>query len=329
MDNNRIDLSVVILTYNHERFIVNCLESVFKQKHDLVIEYIICDDASTDRTQDVIKKFVNKQPNKNIKLFLHNENQFQNGWSFFYELLANSNGKYVALLDGDDLWSDVNKLAKQFKILENDEKVSIVSHNYDVIDARGDTINSFRFTSNSITLQDLAHANPIGLLTVMFRKKHLPIINLSDYAQLPVGDYPIWALILEKGTGAHVAENMAQYRLHDRNYFGRQSSSDMQIARIQSLFFIHKNSVSPAFWYDALSEEFRILIRQINRLEYTNKSFNDFWISILKNNPDLIMKFKDIGEPGFSVSLHVWINATKLVVNRFLNAIISRVKKIK
>jgi glycosyltransferase involved in cell wall biosynthesis len=329
MNNNQIDLSVVILTFNHERFIENCLESVFEQKHDLVIEYIICDDASTDRTQHIIKEFVSKQLNEEIKLLLHKENQFQNGWGFFYELLSNSKGKYVALIDGDDFWSDVNKLAKQFKILENDEKVSLVSHDYDVINERSYAINSYQFPSNSITIQDLAHANPIGLLTVMFRKKHLPIINLSDYALLPVGDYPIWALVLENGVGVHIKESMAQYRLHGRNYFGQQSNSDMNFARIQSLFFIHKNSVSPAFWYNVLSEEFKILLRQINHLEYSNKSFNNFWIRILKNNSDLIMQFKDVGEPGFFVSVHIWINASKLVMKRFFNAIISRVKKFK
>lgn len=108
-------LSVGILTYNQEKYIRQCLDAVMMQKVDFEYEIVVGDDASSDGTQDILREYGAKYPGKFV-LLLGEKNE---GISMNYKkVLSTCKGKYIALCEGDDYWTDVHKLQVQVDFLE-------------------------------------------------------------------------------------------------------------------------------------------------------------------------------------------------------------------
>lgn len=108
-------LSVGILTYNQEKYIRQCLDAVLMQKVDFEYEIVVGDDASSDSTQDILREYAAKYPGKFV-LLLGEKNE---GISMNYKkVLSACKGKYIALCEGDDFWTDAHKLQAQVDFLE-------------------------------------------------------------------------------------------------------------------------------------------------------------------------------------------------------------------
>jgi glycosyltransferase involved in cell wall biosynthesis len=125
-----IRVSVCITTYNHEEFIAQAIESVLMQQTPFEYEILIGEDQSSDNTRDIVLSYKEKYPNK-IVIFLHDYPQDYvriNGRKNFVNNLQNARGEYIALLDGDDYWTDPLKLAKQAAFLDNHPDYSTVFH---------------------------------------------------------------------------------------------------------------------------------------------------------------------------------------------------------
>ena len=116
-------LSVGILTYNHENYIRQCLDSVLMQVVDFEYEIIVGDDASTDGTKEMLQQYQRNYPDKFV-LLLGDDNQ---GISANYKrVLQNCHGKYIALCEGDDYWTAEDKLQKQVDFLESHHEYGFV-----------------------------------------------------------------------------------------------------------------------------------------------------------------------------------------------------------
>ena len=122
-------VSVRLMTYNHAPFIKNAMQGIMMQKTSFKIEVVVGDDFSKDNTLEIIKKFSDTE---NIKLKIlnreiHDDYWFQrqeNGRIYnFYNILKNCKGNYIALLDGDDYWTDPYKLQKQVDFLEENPRL--------------------------------------------------------------------------------------------------------------------------------------------------------------------------------------------------------------
>ena len=116
-------VSISCITYNHEPYIVQALNGFLMQKTSFPFEVLIHDDASTDRTADIIREYEKKFP-KIIKPIYQKENQYSKGnrailASFVY---PRAKGKYIALCEGDDYWIDENKLQQQYEDLCSKKK---------------------------------------------------------------------------------------------------------------------------------------------------------------------------------------------------------------
>lgn len=127
--NSEIKVSVLCLAYNHEKYIKECLESILRQKTTFNYEIIVNDDASSDGTTAIIKKYENKYP-EIVHAIYQNENKYSKGVALIEEcLLPKARGKYVALCECDDKWLDENKLQYQYDYMENHPECSMCTHN--------------------------------------------------------------------------------------------------------------------------------------------------------------------------------------------------------
>lgn len=130
-------VSVAMISYHHEKYIRKAIESVLQQEKDFAIEIVIGDDCSKDATQNIIREYVKQYP-KIISPILRNVNVGAS--ENLYDVIRQCRGKYIAILEGDDYWTDLNKLKKQVEFLENNPeysacygKVSIVDENNKIV----------------------------------------------------------------------------------------------------------------------------------------------------------------------------------------------------
>ena len=205
-------VSVIMITYGHEKYIQKAIEGVFLQKTNFPVELIIANDHSPDNTDELVKEIIKKSPsNIEVKYTKHEINKGMNpNFTWAYQ---QAQGKYVAICDGDDYWTDENKLQKQVDFLEQNPDYSISCHNIFLLN--GDTLSSEspydkENTQETYTLNDLASRNLIPTLSVVFRYFD---INFSDwYLSSPMGDYPLMLWIAQKGKIKYFDEKMAVYR---------------------------------------------------------------------------------------------------------------------
>ena len=116
MKNSEIAVSVICLTYNQEKYIEKALNGFVKQKTNFKFEVLVHDDASTDKTTEIIKQYEKKYPDI-VKPIYQKTNQFSIGNNPTKICFKKSKGKYIALCEGDDYWCDENKLQKQYDFM--------------------------------------------------------------------------------------------------------------------------------------------------------------------------------------------------------------------
>ncbi len=133
IEESEIKVSVICLTYNHEKYVREMLESIVNQVTDFRYEIIVHDDASTDKTQEIIKEYARRYPHMIIPV-LEEENQYSKGQGILLKKACERiRGKYCAWCEGDDYWCDPHKLEQQYLIMRNHPECSICVHRVDCI----------------------------------------------------------------------------------------------------------------------------------------------------------------------------------------------------
>jgi glycosyltransferase involved in cell wall biosynthesis len=132
-ENNSIAplVSVVMITYNHEAYIAEAIEGVLMQEVDFPVEFIIADDSSPDRTAEIIKKYIKNHPNGHWIVYTRHETNKGMMPNFIWAL-QQAKGKYIALCEGDDYWTDPLKLQKQVDFLEANQAYSGCAHEVEI-----------------------------------------------------------------------------------------------------------------------------------------------------------------------------------------------------
>lgn len=238
-----VKVSVVVVTYNHERFIAEALDSVLRQRTPFPVEVIVSEDFSTDRTRAVIEGYRDRYPER-IRLLLSERNLNDN--TVLSRALTAARGEYVALLDGDDWWTSTEKLARQVRVLDADRAATICFHNVEVVyedrhirphpyhlDRPVHTVSKGRPRPRS-GLEDLIGGNFIQTCSVMFRASALGDIP-EWYAALPVGDWPLYILLAGKGHILYLDDVLAAYRVHAQGYWSARLSTNKDVADIERL----------------------------------------------------------------------------------------------
>ncbi len=156
MENNVL-VSINCLVYNHESYIRQCLDGFVMQKTNFKFEVLVHDDASTDKSAEIIKEYENKYPDI-IKPIYQSKNQYSQNVrvSYVYQY-PRATGKYIAICEGDDYWCDENKLQKQFDFLEKHPDYYVCCHYNNVIDDDGNiVITPENVIERDITISDLS-----------------------------------------------------------------------------------------------------------------------------------------------------------------------------
>ena len=122
-------VSICCLTYNHAPYLRQCTDGFMMQERTFPIEILIHDDASTDGTQDIIREYEEKFPDI-IKPQYQAENQYSKGKMVEAYNYFRAEGRYIALCEGDDYWTDPQKLQKQVDFLESYPDYVMCSHRY-------------------------------------------------------------------------------------------------------------------------------------------------------------------------------------------------------
>ena len=198
-------VSILIPTYNTEKFIRSTIESVQNQTYTNW-EMILVDDASTDKTVSIIEEFAQKD--SRIKLFKLPENR-GNGFAR-NAALEKATGKYIAYLDADDLWFR-EKLEKQIQFLKANNLHFTFSF-YDSIDEEGNDLNRRVESPNPLTYKQLFFCNYVGNLTAIYDADYFVKIILETSQKRQ--DWRIWLMILKQiKTAKPVPESLAFYRI--------------------------------------------------------------------------------------------------------------------
>jgi hypothetical protein len=122
-------VSIICTTYNHERFVEKALHGFFSQACEYPFEVLLHDDASTDGTADIIRQWHSRYP-QIIKPVLQSRNQYALGKRPFELMLAQAQGEFVAVCEGDDFWIRADKLQRQVDTLRGHADLSSCAHNY-------------------------------------------------------------------------------------------------------------------------------------------------------------------------------------------------------
>lgn len=229
---NEFKVSISCITYNHAPYIRQCLDGFLMQQCNFSFEVLIHDDASTDGTQDIIREYQEKYPDI-IKPLLREENLYSKGERGFNARFncSRAKGKYIAICEGDDYWTDPLKLQKQVDFLEQHKELSFCSHNINRIDGKGNVIKKGSEKTENIFYNDLEVLhNYFPPLSILFRNK--PLNYTSELLTAFNGDVVLITLLSKYGGAANLGFVGGNYRIHDGGIYSKKSLIENTIKSI-------------------------------------------------------------------------------------------------
>lgn len=218
-------VSVCIITYNHEEYIAQAIESVLEQKTDFFFEIIIGEDESSDNTRKIVIDYKNRYPDK-IKLVfndrsnvIHINGRPTGRWNLI-QTLAAATGKYIAVLEGDDYWTNPLKLQKQVALLEDNPEFAISGHLVQPVSAYGEPAGNMLIGETcprEFSVQHAFSTPPVHTSSLVFRNYDLTKNKGYPYLYtLPAADGLIIMMLLSYGQGYLFDEVWSAYRLHQQ-----------------------------------------------------------------------------------------------------------------
>lgn len=250
-------VSICSITYNHAPYIRQCLDGFMMQQTDFQFEIIINDDCSTDGTTEIIREYAERYPNI-IKPVYHDENQYSKGVHGMFAKFCypRARGKYIALCEGDDYWTDPLKLQKQVDFLESHPDYVMCTHNWNIYVQNSNQYTcSNKSESRSYNLNDLICGDWLyQTLTVLYRRSSLDTNRYNKYKV--TRDYVLFYELLRNGKGYYLEGNMAVYRVHNSGVwsgvdFWGKWMSDYKVC--EAIYDVEKDQDSARLFINLLS----------------------------------------------------------------------------
>lgn len=237
-------VSVCMICYNQEVFIKQAIEGVLMQKTNFIFELVIGEDCSNDGTFLICQNYAHENPDQ-IRLLpsVSNLGSMKN----FIRTMSACGGRYIAICEGDDYWTDPYKLQKQVDFLQSNNDFVFSFH--DVMVLQESTGENFpriggRVVDEIVDLKSVIVQNNIATASIVFR-------NVVDFMNLPAwfyqnaqkGDYGLVVILAERGKGKYHPEKMGVYRVHGGGIWSGQN--------------IDKRYQADEFFYRVLGEYFK------------------------------------------------------------------------
>jgi glycosyltransferase involved in cell wall biosynthesis len=212
-------VSVVICTYNRAQYLPQAIESVLVQSFQ-DFELIVVDDASKDNTQTVMEKYISNNKVRYIK----NSKNLGLGKNRV-ESTREARGEYIAILDSDDYWVDVNKISKQVDFLDKNKNVGVVGTFGKIVNDKNDVIGNLEYkTNNQDIRKKILSYHQFLHSSVLFRKDAFIELGGYDETLSPAEDFDLILKIGKRYEMANLSEYTTHYRIHSEN----SSSKDRQ-----------------------------------------------------------------------------------------------------
>ena len=235
----------MVITYQQVAYIQQCLDGILMQRTEWPIEILIGDDGSTDGTREICKRYAMEHPEK-VKLFLRKQSDrnpaHPPGRDNLIALLNAAKGEYIARCDGDDYWTDPEKLQRQVEHLDAHPQYAGCFHLVQAINDQtgaevwtyGDHAGKLHFTLED-TFSVRAFCHPSGF---MYRHSALP--QLPDWlGKVISADMSMYALVAKQGDLYCIASVMGMYRLHAGGITASQAHLGSRFHKGRILLWLH------------------------------------------------------------------------------------------
>ena len=216
-------VSVALVTYNHGPYVAQAIESVLAQKTAFPVEVVIGEDDSTDGTRQLCQEFARRHPQQ-IRLVLRSRDEVvwmdgkPTGRFNFIQTMKDCRGHYIAVLEGDDYWTDPDKLSTQVQFLEENRAYSASAHA--VLKVTGEKTAPFsRAIQPQYSLRDLIRMTPIHTSSVVFRRYPFVEDPPKFWWQIKFGDKGLYIQLAEQGPIGFINRVMSHYRYHGRGRY--------------------------------------------------------------------------------------------------------------
>jgi predicted O-linked N-acetylglucosamine transferase (SPINDLY family)/GT2 family glycosyltransferase len=242
-------VSVLMITYNHEKFIAQAIDSILMQEVDFEYEIVIGEDCSTDNTRQIVIDYQKRYPDK-IRLLLPESNIGM--LANFTDVYKACKGEYITVLEGDDYWIATSKLKKQVDFLDRNLSFSICFNDTFIVEQKNDcAIKLFPHVSSqeTCTIQRLISDNYISTPSVMYRAGL--VNNFPDwYYEQGFGDWTLHLMHAQCGKIGHIDEVMSAYRVHESGSWsskGLEYKLEVTIKMLENIKSYFGNNYSEEF----------------------------------------------------------------------------------
>ena len=207
-------VSVCVTTYNHEPYLAEALDAILAQRCDFGVEIILGEDCSSDNTLAICRAYDEKYP-ENITLIASTENV---GWRANYRRCVEAaRGKYIAFCDGDDYWSDENRLAEQVALMEQRPSVGLCYTLAERRDAGGALVGRFPIGEGHTSLDELLHDWCVENCTTLARRDlvlaYYTTERPENRTKWLTEDLPMWLFVAAHSEVAYIDRATAVHRV--------------------------------------------------------------------------------------------------------------------
>lgn len=287
-NNKDIDIDIIMLAYNHEKYIKQAIESVLQQRTKYRYRILIGEDASTDNTRQIVTEYYEKYSDK-IALILWKANV--GGRKNFQQLTKMCQAKYVAILEGDDYWTNPLKLEKQITFLEQHDEFVGTAHNVRCVDAEGKFLHkdfdAYPMREEHVYgINNALHYELVAQTASIVYRNFWKTWNDEQFAMFEKccanGDQKISVLLGILGNVFYFRDIMADHRIvfEGSSWTARMNNKNL-------LEFVHRNE-----------KEIKELISTLSNTEY---DFSDSYKYILEEA--FITLFRDFNRENIGVCL--------------------------
>ena len=229
--------SACLITYNQKKYIRQAVDGILMQQTSFDWELVIADDCSTDGTREILLEYKKNNPDR-IRLILQDKNVgASRNW---FDMITSPQSKYIALCEGDDYWTDPNKLQKQVDFLERNPDFVACFHPVMVVDSEGNLLrkskNSF-VHNKDLSEEDLILGRVMSTLSLCYRNiiREFP----EEYHKSPTGDNFLCSMLGNHGKGKFLADiKPSAYRMHTAGAWSLKTETQKKMTLLLSYFWL-------------------------------------------------------------------------------------------